>query len=172
MPARCGVQKKSRNFALSGGGHARLCPLVGKSADLPGRRRAGKFARFALADVQMCKCAGMQISRRRGTRGMLLYIRIRAHAHARMSCILRRYCVHSTLTKRFYLIINAFRCVDRWNFHLHGNCTRLMWRRKHNYGREDLRDRERKSLVHPTEFSIWHDRNFCLPLQKMQTLAC
>ena len=51
MPARCGVQKKSRNFALSGGGHDRLCPLVGKSADLPGRRRAGKFARFALADV-------------------------------------------------------------------------------------------------------------------------
>ena len=43
MPARCGVQKKSRNFALSGGGHARLCPLVGKSADLPVRRRAGIF---------------------------------------------------------------------------------------------------------------------------------
>uniref|UniRef100_UPI004027086B hypothetical protein n=1 Tax=Prevotellamassilia timonensis TaxID=1852370 RepID=UPI004027086B len=42
-PARCGVQKKSRNFALSGGGHDRLCPLVGKSADLPGRRRAGFF---------------------------------------------------------------------------------------------------------------------------------
>ena len=79
MPARCGVQKKSRNFALSGGGHDRLRPLVGKSADLPGRRRAEKFARYALADVQMCKCAGMQISRRRGTRGMLLYIRIRAH---------------------------------------------------------------------------------------------
>ena len=82
MPARCGVQKKSRNFALSGGGHDRLCPLAGKSADLPGRRRAGKFARFALADVQMCKCAGMQISRRRGTRGMLLYIRIRARTRA------------------------------------------------------------------------------------------
>ena len=43
MPARCGVQKKSRNFALSGGGHARLRPLAGKSADLPGRRRAGIF---------------------------------------------------------------------------------------------------------------------------------
>ena len=43
MPARCGVQKKSRNFALSGGGHARLCPLAGKSADLPVRRRAGNF---------------------------------------------------------------------------------------------------------------------------------
>ena len=43
MPARCGVQKKSRNFALSGGGHARLRPLVGKSADLPVRRRAGIF---------------------------------------------------------------------------------------------------------------------------------
>ena len=43
MPARCGVQKKSRNFALSGGGHDRLCPLVGKSADLPVSRRAGKF---------------------------------------------------------------------------------------------------------------------------------
>ena len=113
MPARCGVQKKSRNFALSGGGHDRLCPLVGKSADLPAGRRAGKFARYALADVQMCKCAGMQISRRRGTRGMLLYIRIRAHAHARTSCILRRYCVHSALTKRFCLIINAFRCVGR-----------------------------------------------------------
>ena len=82
MPARCGVQKKSRNFALSGGGHDRLCPLVGKSADLPGRRRAGKFARFVLADVQMRRCAGMQISRRRGTRGMLLYIRIRAHTRA------------------------------------------------------------------------------------------
>ena len=82
MPARCGVQKKSRNFALSGGGHDRLCPLAGKSAGLPVRRRAGKFARFALADVQMCKCAGMQISRRRGTRGMLLYIRIRARTRA------------------------------------------------------------------------------------------
>ena len=84
MPARCGVQKKSRNFALSGGGHDRLRPLVGKSADLPVGRRAGKFARFALADVQMCKCAGMQISRRRGTRGMLLYIRntrARTRAH-------------------------------------------------------------------------------------------
>ena len=43
MPARCGVQKKSRNFALSGGGHDRLCPLVGKSADLPVGRRAGIF---------------------------------------------------------------------------------------------------------------------------------
>jgi len=43
MPARCGVQKKSRNFALSGGGHARLCPLTGKSADLPVCRRAGNF---------------------------------------------------------------------------------------------------------------------------------
>ena len=43
MPARCGVQKKSRNFALSGGGHGRLCPLAGKSADLPVRRRAGIF---------------------------------------------------------------------------------------------------------------------------------
>ena len=43
MPARCGVQKKSRNFALSGGGHARLCPLAGKSADLPVRRRTGNF---------------------------------------------------------------------------------------------------------------------------------
>ena len=43
MPARCGVQKKSRNFALSGGGHARLRPLVGKSADLPVGRRAGIF---------------------------------------------------------------------------------------------------------------------------------
>ena len=83
MPARCGVQKKSRNFALSGGGHDRLRPMVGKSADLPARRRAGKFARFVLADVQMCKCAGMQISRRRGKRGMVLYIRIRAHAYAR-----------------------------------------------------------------------------------------
>ncbi|WP_337419073.1 hypothetical protein, partial [Prevotellamassilia timonensis] len=40
---RCGVQKKSRNFALSGGGHGRLRPLAGKSADLPARRRAGKF---------------------------------------------------------------------------------------------------------------------------------
>ena len=59
MPTRCGVQKKSRNFALSGGGHDRLCPLVGKSADLPGRRRAGKFARFVLADVQMRRCAGV-----------------------------------------------------------------------------------------------------------------
>ena len=82
MPARCGVQKKSRNFALSGGGYARLRPLVGKSADLPVGRRAGKFARFVLADVQMRRCAGMQISRRRGTRGMLLYIRIRAHTRA------------------------------------------------------------------------------------------
>ena len=82
MPARCGVQKKSRNFALSGGGHDRLCPLAGKSADLPVRRRAGKFARFVLADVQMRRCAGMQISRRRGTRGMLLYIRIRARTRA------------------------------------------------------------------------------------------
>ena len=83
MPARCGVQKKSRNFALSGGGHDRLCPLAGKSADLLVGKRAGKFARYALADVQMCKCAGMQISRRRGTRGVLLYnIRIRAHARA------------------------------------------------------------------------------------------
>ncbi|WP_337364226.1 hypothetical protein, partial [Prevotellamassilia timonensis] len=62
--------------------HDRLCPLAGKSAGLPGRSRAGKFARYALADVQMCKCAGMQISRRRGTRGMLLYIRIRAHTRA------------------------------------------------------------------------------------------
>ena len=43
MPARCGVQKKSRNFALSGGGHDRLCPLAGKSAGLPVRRRAGFF---------------------------------------------------------------------------------------------------------------------------------
>ena len=43
MPARCGVQKKSRNFALSGGGHDRLCPLAGKSAGLPVRRRAGIF---------------------------------------------------------------------------------------------------------------------------------
>ena len=82
MPARCGVQKKSRIIALSGGGHDRLCPLAGKSADLPGRRRAGKFARFALTDVQMRRCVGMQISRRRGTRGMLLYIRIRAHTRA------------------------------------------------------------------------------------------
>ncbi len=64
MPARCGVQKKSRNFALSGGGHDRLRPLVGKSADLPVGRRAGKFARFVPADVQMRRCAGMQISRR------------------------------------------------------------------------------------------------------------
>ena len=107
-----------------------------------------------LADVQMRRCSGMQISRRRGTRGMLLYIRIRAHAHARTFCILRRNYVHSALTIRFYLIINAFRCVDRWNFHLHGNCTRLMWRRKRNYGRPGLRDRERKSLVHPIEFSV------------------
>ena len=37
------MQKKSRNFALSGGGHARLRPLVGKSADLPVGRRAGIF---------------------------------------------------------------------------------------------------------------------------------
>ncbi|WP_444355361.1 hypothetical protein, partial [Prevotellamassilia timonensis] len=37
------VQKKSRNFALSGGGHDRLRPLAGKSAGLPGRRRAGFF---------------------------------------------------------------------------------------------------------------------------------
>ena len=43
MPARCGVQKKSRNFALSGGGHDRLCPLAGKSADLPVGWRAGNF---------------------------------------------------------------------------------------------------------------------------------
>ena len=43
MPARCGVQKKSRNFALSGGGHDRFCPLVGKSAVLPVRSRAGFF---------------------------------------------------------------------------------------------------------------------------------
>ena len=64
MPARCGVQKKSRNFALSGGGHDRLCPLAGKSADLPVRRQVGKFARFVPADVQMRRCAGMQISRR------------------------------------------------------------------------------------------------------------
>ena len=83
MPARCGVQKKSRNFALSGGGHDRLYPLAGKSADLPGRRRAGEFARFALTDVQMCKCAGMQISRRRGTRGMLLLLIRYTRAHTR-----------------------------------------------------------------------------------------
>ena len=172
MPARCGVQKKSRNFALSGGGHDRLRPLVGKSADLPVSRRAGKFARFALADVQMRRCAGMQISRRRGTRGMLLYIRIRAHTHARTSCILRRYCVHSTLTKRFYLIINAFRCVGRWNFYLHGNYTRQMRSCKHNYGRADFRYRERKCLTPPTEISAWHDRFFCLPLQEMHTHAC
>ena len=172
MPARCGVQKKSRNFALSGGGHARLRPLAGKSADLPVRRRAGKFARFALTDVQMCKCAGMQISRRRGTRGMLLYIRIRAHTRARTSCILRRYCVHSTLTKRFYMIINAFRCVGRWNFYLHGNYTRQVRSCKHNYGRADFRYRERKCLVSPTEISVGHDKFFCLPLQKMQVLAC
>ena len=43
MPARCGVQKKSRNFALSGGEHDQLCPLAGKSAGLPVRRRAGIF---------------------------------------------------------------------------------------------------------------------------------
>ena len=43
MPARCGVQKKSRNFALSGGGHDRLCPMAGKCAGLPVRRRAGIF---------------------------------------------------------------------------------------------------------------------------------
>ena len=43
MPARCGVQKKSRNFALSGGGHGRLCPLAGKSAGLPVGWRAGIF---------------------------------------------------------------------------------------------------------------------------------
>ena len=43
MPARYGVQKKSRIFALSGDGHARLCPLVGKSADLPVGWRAGIF---------------------------------------------------------------------------------------------------------------------------------
>ncbi len=43
MPARCGVQKKSRNFALSGGGHDRLCLLVGKSAGLPVCWRAGIF---------------------------------------------------------------------------------------------------------------------------------
>ena len=43
MPVRCGVQKKSRIFALSGGGHDRLCPLAGKSAVLPVRRRAGIF---------------------------------------------------------------------------------------------------------------------------------
>jgi len=70
MPARCGVQKKSRNFALSGGGHARLCPLAGKSADLPGRRRAGKFARFALADIQTGRCTDMQMRRHRRARGM------------------------------------------------------------------------------------------------------
>ena len=35
--------KKSRNFALSGGGHDQLCPLAGKSADLPVSRRAGIF---------------------------------------------------------------------------------------------------------------------------------
>lgn len=121
------------------------------------------------------KCANVQMHKQASTGGAWgkqLYIRIRAHTHARTSCILRQYCVHSTLTMRFFLIINAFRCVDRWNFHLHGNCTRLMWRCKHNYGRADLRDRERKNLVHPTEFSVWHDRFFCLPLQKMQTLAC
>ena len=64
MLTRCGVQKKSRNFALSGGGHNRLRPLAGKSADLPVRRQVGKFARFVPADVQMRRCAGMQISRR------------------------------------------------------------------------------------------------------------
>ena len=82
MPARCGVQKKSRIFALSGGGHDRLRPMAGKSADLPVRRRAGKFARFVFADVQMRRCAGMQISRRRGTRRMLLYMYTRARTRA------------------------------------------------------------------------------------------
>ena len=172
MPARCGVQKKSRNFALSGGGHTSLRPMAGKCAGLPVGWRAEGFARFALADIQMGRCTDRQMRRHRRARVMLLYIRIRAHTHARTSRILRRNCVHSALTMRFYLIINVFRCVDRWNFHLHGNYTRLMWRRKHNYGRAGLRDRERKSLVHPTEFSVWHDRIFCLPLQKMQTLAC
>ena len=84
MPARCGVQKKSRNFALSGGGHARLCPLAGKSADLPVSRRAGKFARFALADVQMRRCAGMQnkqTPRNTGNVTIYTYTRARTRAH-------------------------------------------------------------------------------------------
>ena len=89
-----------------------------------------------------------------------------------MPCILRRYCVHSTLTKRFYLIINTFRCVGRWKIHLHKNCTRLLQKRKHNYRRADFRYRERKCLAPPTEFSAWHDRFFCLPLQEMHTHAC
>lgn len=112
------------------------------------------------------------MGRRRGTRRMLLYIRIRAHAHASTSCILRWYCVHSTLTKRFYLIINAFKCVGRWNFYLHGNYTRQVRSCKHNYGRADFRDRERKSLVSPTENPVGHDRFPCLPLQEMHTHAC
>lgn len=36
----------------------------------------------------------------------------------------------------------------------------------------DFRYRERKSLAPPTEFSAWHDRFFCLPLQEMHTHAC
>ena len=70
MPARCGVQKKSRNFALSGGGHDRLCPLVGKSAVLPVRRRAEELARFVLADIQTGRCTDMQMRRHRGARVM------------------------------------------------------------------------------------------------------
>ena len=172
MPARCGVQKKrailrSRAADMTGCARWRAKVLICRGADGRGSVLDLRSPKWKCADVQMHKQASTG-----GAWGKQLYIRIRAHTHARMSCILRRNCVHSALTMRFYLIINVFRCVDRWNFHLHGNCTRLMWRCKHNYGREDLRDRERKSLVHPTEFSIWHDRNFCLPLQKMQTLAC
>ena len=81
MPTRCGVQKKSRNFALSGGGHDRLCPLVGKSADLPGRRRAGKFARFVLADVQMRRCVNGQTPRNTENVTIYTYTRARTRAH-------------------------------------------------------------------------------------------
>lgn len=62
-------------------------------------------------NVQMCRCTNRQAPGEHG--GKQLYIHIRAHTHARTSCILRRNCVHSALTMRFYLIINAFRCVDR-----------------------------------------------------------
>ena len=69
MPARCGVQKKSRNFALSGGGHDRLRPMTGKRAGLPVCWRAEGFARFALAEMEMCKCADAQTGKHRGSMG-------------------------------------------------------------------------------------------------------
>ena len=97
MPARCGVQKKSRKFALSGGGQARLRPMAGKRAGLPAGGRAGKFARFVLAEMEMCKCADAQTGKHRGSMGeAAIYTYTCAHARAHVLHFEAKLCAFCT----------------------------------------------------------------------------